>query len=52
MQPFMKMVWSRSLGLVSSTKLCKKQKCFDGINDDIRDYGNLLTPIFQTITSS
>lgn len=39
----MKVVWSRSIGLVNSTKLCRKQKCFDGCNDGIRDYVNLFT---------
>lgn len=52
MQSFMKAVWSRSTGLVNSTELCRKQKCFDGFSDDIRDYVNLFTLIFQVISNS
>lgn len=40
------------MGFANSTKLCRKQKCFDGFSDGIRDYVNLFTLIFQTITSS
>lgn len=42
MQSFMKVVWSRSTGLVNSTKFCREQKCFDGFNG-IKDYVNLFT---------